>query len=119
MYRLYANTISFYPLYKELEHSCVFISAESPGTNPSQIPRGDCIKIQLTSPFSSMGFPGGSVVKNPPANAGDTGHAGLIPGLERSPRGGNATSSILAWMIPWIMEPGGLQFMGWQSVRPD
>ena len=27
-------------------------------------------------------FPGGSVVKNPPANAGDT---GSIPGLERSP----------------------------------
>ena len=33
-----------------------------------------------------MGFPGGSVVKNPPANAGDT---GLIPGSGRSPGGGN------------------------------
>ena len=34
-----------------------------------------------------MGFPGGSVVKNPPAKAGV---AGSIPGsLERSPRGGN------------------------------
>ena len=35
-----------------------------------------------------MGFPGGSVVKNPSANAGD---AGLIPGLGRSPgeRNGN------------------------------
>ena len=32
------------------------------------------------------GFPGGSVVKNPPANAGDT---GLIPGSGRSPVGGN------------------------------
>ena len=29
-----------------------------------------------------MGFPGGSVAKNPPANAGD---AGLIPGSGRSP----------------------------------
>ena len=29
------------------------------------------------------------VVKNPPANAGDAGHAGLIPGLGRSPGGGN------------------------------
>ena len=29
-----------------------------------------------------MGFPGGSVVKNPPANAGDP---GSIPGLGRSP----------------------------------
>ena len=33
-----------------------------------------------------MGFPGGSVVKNLPANAGDT---SSIPGLERSPGEGN------------------------------
>ena len=31
------------------------------------------------------GFPGGSVVKNLPANAGDTGDAGSIPGSGRSP----------------------------------
>ena len=30
-------------------------------------------------------FVGGSVVKNPPANAGDTRNAGLIPGLGRLP----------------------------------
>ena len=36
-------------------------------------------------------FPGGSVIKNPPANAGGTGDTGLNPGLERSPgeRNGN------------------------------
>ena len=33
-----------------------------------------------------LGFPGGSVVKNPPDNAGDM---DLIPGLERSPGEGN------------------------------
>ena len=33
-----------------------------------------------------MGFPGDSVVKNPPANAGDS---VLIPGLEKSPGEGN------------------------------
>ena len=33
-----------------------------------------------------MGFPGGSVVKNPLANAGDV---GSIPGLGRSPGEGN------------------------------
>ena len=32
------------------------------------------------------GFPGGSVLKNPPASAGDAGDMGLIPGLERSPQ---------------------------------
>ena len=32
-----------------------------------------------------MGFPGGSVVKNPPANAGAAGDADWIPGPGRSP----------------------------------
>ena len=42
-----------------------------------------------------MGFPGGTVVKNLPANAEDIRDAGSIPGLERSL--GEAThSSILA-----------------------
>ena len=36
-----------------------------------------------------MGFPGGSMVKNPPANAGDTGDLGSITGLGRSPGVGN------------------------------
>ena len=36
-----------------------------------------------------MGFPGGSVVKNLPANAGDT---DLIPGSGRSPGEGNGNS---------------------------
>ena len=35
-----------------------------------------------------VGFPGGTVIKNLPANAGDTGDVGLIPGSERSPREG-------------------------------
>ena len=33
----------------------------------------------------NKGVPGGTVVKNPPANAGDTRDAGLIPGLGRVP----------------------------------
>ena len=36
-----------------------------------------------------MGFSGGSVEKNPPTNAGDTGDVGSILGSGRSPRGGN------------------------------
>ena len=63
-------------------------------------------------------FPGGSVVKNPYANTGDTGDTGSIPGSGRSPGRGNGThSSILAWEIPWTEEPGGLQSMGLQRVR--
>ena len=36
-----------------------------------------------------MAVPGGSVVKKPPANAGDTGDVGLIPGSGRVPGGRN------------------------------
>ena len=36
-----------------------------------------------------LDFPGGSVIKNPPANAGDV---GLIPGLGRFPGEGNGNS---------------------------
>ena len=36
-----------------------------------------------------MGFPGGSMVKNQPANAGDTGDSGSVTGLGRSPGVGN------------------------------
>ena len=36
-----------------------------------------------------MGFPGGSKVKNLPANAGATGDLGSIAGSGRSPGGGN------------------------------
>ena len=53
----------------------------------------------------NIGFPGGLVVKNLPANAGD---AGLIPGSARPLEEEIAThSSILAWEIPWTEEPGG------------
>ena len=38
---------------------------------------------------STLGFPGGSVVKNPPANAKDAGDAGSVPRLERSSGVGN------------------------------
>ena len=55
------------------------------------------------------GFPGGSVVKNLPANLGGSGLMGQEDPLEKE----MAThSSILNWRIPWTLEPGGLQSMG-------
>ena len=63
-------------------------------------------------------FPGGSDGKESACSAGDQ---GSIPGSGRSPGGeGMATySSILAWRIPWTVEPGGLQSMGSKRVRHD
>ena len=47
--------------------------------------------------YTYMGFPGSSAGKESACNMGDL---GSIPGLERSPGGGQAThSSILAWRI--------------------
>ena len=62
-----------------------------------------------------MGFLGGSVVKNPPAKAGDT---GSIPGSGRCPGEGNylSHSGNLAWEILWTEGPGGLQSMGLQRI---
>ena len=52
------------------------------------------------------GFPGGSVVKNLPDDAGD---------MDSTPRSGDplekemaTLSSIPAWRSPWTEEPGGL-----------
>ena len=57
------------------------------------------------------------VVKNPPANAGDT---GLIPGLERYPGGRHATpSNILPWRILWTEESARLQSIESQRVGHD
>ena len=53
-----------------------------------------------------MGLPGGSMVKNLPANAGNVKDVGSIPGW-RFPGGGHGNHSItLAWKIPWTEEPG-------------
>ena len=62
-------------------------------------------------------FPGGSVVKNLPANAGDTGDVDSIPGSGRSPRGGNGyPPQYSSWKIPRTKEPGGLRYMRSQRV---
>ena len=56
-------------------------------------------------------FQAALVVKNTPANAGDS---GSILGLEDPLEEDTATpSSILAWRIPWTEEPGGLQSKEW------
>ena len=56
-----------------------------------------------------MGLPGGSVLKNLPANAGEARDTDSIPESGRSPEGEIITHSrILAWEIPWTDKPGGL-----------
>ena len=72
----------------------------------------------IYSNMFSWDFLSDSVVKNPPANAGD---ASLIPGSGRplTEENGNPCHSrnprIPAWNIPGIDEPSGLQSKGSQS----
>ena len=44
--------------------------------------------VNLARPNHTCGYPGGTMVKNPPANARDSRDAGSIPGSERFPREG-------------------------------
>ena len=77
-----------------------------------------CITLNLSSyvVFTFfLGFPGGSDGEE---SACSTGDLGLIPGLGRLPREGNAThSSVLAWRIPWTEEPGGNTVHGVATSR--
>ena len=66
--------------------------------------------------------------KESACNAGAKGDAGLIPGLERSPEGGNGNPfqySCLErggkrrFFFPWTEEPGALQSIGSQRVAHD
>ena len=73
---------------------------------------------QSSDLYWTMGFPGGSEVKASAYNAGDLGsiRGGGEDPLEKEMA---IHSSILAWRIPWMKEPGGLQFTGSQRVGHD
>ena len=63
----------------------------------------------------SLGFPGGSTVKESTCNAENT---GLIPGLQRPLVEGNGNPLELSCLkTPRTEKPGGLQSMGLQTVR--
>ena len=63
----------------------------------------------LTTGPPERGFPGGSVVKNPPAMQETQETWVRFLGQEDTLEEGLAThSSVLAWRIPWTEEPDGL-----------
>ena len=72
------------------------------GYSPWRHEESDTTERLNCTELDGLGFSGGSVVKNPLANAGDL---GWIDPLEKE----MAThSSILAWEIPWTEELGRL-----------
>ena len=71
--------------------------------------KGDC---------SLHAFPGGSVVKNPPSNVGDTsfGYLGGEDSLEKEMA---TNSSILAWKILWTWQGWGGGYSPWGHKESD
>ena len=65
-----------------------------------------------------------SVVKNPPANAGNMGSTPdwgrfHMPQEQLEKKAMASHSSTVAWKIPWTEGPGGLQSMGSHRVGHD
>ena len=73
-----------------------------PYSNSSDCPTTDFFQLVRLNQYQKkvQGFPGGAVVENPPANAGDTGSS---PGLGRShmPRSGRAREPQLLSLRVW------------------
>ena len=69
-----------------------------------------------------LGTAGGKelVVRNLPADAGDTRDVGSIPGLRRSPREGKGNPLQYSFLgNPWTAGPGGLQSIASKRVGHD
>ena len=64
-------------------------------------------KYYIATQYTRVGFPGGSVVKNPPASAGNTGDMSSIPGSGRSPGAGD--DNPLQYFLENPMDTGAWQ----------
>ena len=83
-------------------------------------PRQHTKAISLNQPSGEGWLPRGSVVKNLPANAGDTGDKGSVSELGRAPEGGNG--NLLQYSClenPMETRACGLQSMGSQKSQHD
>ena len=73
--------------------------------------------VFFSAPWGRVGFPGGSNGKESACSAGDLGSIlGFHPWEDPLEEGMATCSSILAWIIPWTEETGGLQSKGSQRV---
>ena len=74
--------------------------------------------FMMASIYLQVGFPGGAVVQNLPANAGDEEMWVQSLGQEDTLEKEMATHSRTpAWKSPWTEEPGGLQSTGSQRLN--
>ena len=66
------------------QNSCSFQPTASSDFSSLHVPSNEDPKVSPPAHHYGGGFSGGTVVKNPPANAGDPRDRGLIPGWGRS-----------------------------------
>ena len=113
--------IAFLPRSKHLLISWL----HSPSAVILELKKIKSVTVSTSSPYICHKVMGSGasqvvlVVKNPHANAEDKRDRISILRLERFLRRAWHPTSILAWRIPWIEEPGGLQSIGLQRVRHD
>ena len=98
-----------------MKHAWSILSLTTP---ESVLPRGSSFKKKKNYPTPSafLGFLGGSVVKNPPANVEGTRDMDAIPGLGRFPGEGNGNPTQYS-CLDNSMDRGVWQSMGLQRVR--
>ena len=97
------NNIYSWNIYRvNSQYLCAFYLLEKTSFN--------CLTI-----CSLRDLPGGAVIKNLPANAGDNWFHPWVWKIPWNRKEMAMHSSILAWKIPWTEEPGGLQSMGLQK----
>ena len=77
-------------LGKLSEHPGTTHHVSAPKQGRMDLSKGTPLSVFADDDKQELGSPHDAVVKNPPANAGDTRDAGLIPGSGRSPGVGNS-----------------------------
>ena len=82
---------------------------------------GYLLGVELLGHMLTQGFPGGASGNEPTCQCRRRKEAPVQSlGLEDPLEKVTAThSTVLAWRIPWMEEPGGLQTMGLQRVRHE
>ena len=75
----------------------------------------------IEGPTGPVEIPGGASGKEPACQVHETYETHVQPLGQKDPSEEDMIthSSILAWRIPWLEEPGRLQFMGSKRVRHD